>query len=384
MPGLSGVEFLERAGRIVPDAIKMILTGYADVQAAVDAINRGGAARYIAKPWRDEELVAILRDAAKRYSLTVENRRLSGVIRRQNDELKKWNGQLEVMVQEQTIHIQDKNKELEKLNGQLRKNFRKSIEAFSSLIEMRERSVSSHSKNVAALARQIAASMSLSDEEVSTILVAGLLHDIGKIGVPDAVLLKGEDEMTDSEKKECRLHPVRGQVAVESIEGFQQIGMIIRHHHEHVDGTGYPDGLKRGDIPLGSRIIAIADAVDKIANAGEPSAESYRMAIREIEFYLDTRYERYVFQHVPFILQKNIEALEKQSIAPGREMEILPDRLLPGMVITRDVKSGTGLLIIARGVVLDQKSVLALQRYFRLDPPKHGIFVRKVDLGQRQ
>ncbi len=140
MPEMSGSEFLGKARAIQPDAVRIVLTGYADVQAAVSAINEGGAYRYIAKPWNDTDLVLVIRDAVATYGLKQENARLTALTNKQNDELKKWNTELEVLVQEQTIDIQNKNKELEKLNEQLRKNFRKSIEAFSGLIEMRERS----------------------------------------------------------------------------------------------------------------------------------------------------------------------------------------------------------------------------------------------------
>ncbi|RMG57169.1 MAG: response regulator, partial [Deltaproteobacteria bacterium] len=102
MPGLSGVDFLEKAKKIAPHSVRIVLTGYADVHAAVDAINRGGAYRYVSKPWKDEELLQIIRDAASRYRLIVENRRLIQIINQQNRELKSWNEKLEARVKEQT------------------------------------------------------------------------------------------------------------------------------------------------------------------------------------------------------------------------------------------------------------------------------------------
>ncbi len=378
MPEMSGAEFLGQAKVLQPEAIRIVLTGYADVEAAINAINQGGAYRYITKPWNDADLILMVRDAAETYRLKQENKYLTDLTNRQNEELKKWNTQLEEMVQEQTLDIQNKNKELEALNEKLEKNFRKSIEAFSGLIEMREKAVSNHSKNVAALARQIAVSMQLTNEEVSNILVASLLHDIGKIGIPDAILLKQEEAMSDAEFAEYRRHPVRGQVAIEGIEGFHDIGLLIRHHHEYMDATGYPEGLKRAAIPLGSRIIAIADAIDRMANSGIVTAENFQKALNHVEFYLDMRYDRQVFQHLSPIIKQKIEALEKQGDARVEEIEITPSKLSNEMVLTRDVRSGTGLLILARGVVMNQKIIEALQRYYRIDPPKTGIFVKKA------
>jgi response regulator RpfG family c-di-GMP phosphodiesterase len=379
MPGMTGAEFLSKAKDIRPDAVRIVLTGYADVQAAISAINQGGAYRYLTKPWNDSELILMVRDAEETHRLRQENKFLNELTARQNEELKQWNTQLEAMVQEQTLDIQNNNAELKKLNEHLQKNFKNSIDAFSNLIGMREKSVANHSKNVAALAHQTASAMQMSGEELSNVLVAALLHDIGKIGIPDSVLLKREDQMNDSEFAEYRRHPVRGQVAIETIEGFRDIGLIIRHHHEYVDGTGFPEGLKRNAIPIGSRIIAMADAVDRITNAGPVTADLLLKALKHIEFYLDTRYDRHVFMYLAPILKKKISALDKQGESTIEEIEMQPSRLSPGMVLTRDVRSGTGLLVLASGVTLNDKIIGALQRYYKMDPPKTGVYIKKTD-----
>lgn len=379
MPEMTGVDFLEKSKEISPDALRILLTGYADINAAVDSINRGGAYRYLSKPWKDEELIQVIKDAANRSSLLKENKRLAGIVKRQNEELRDWNTQLEVMVQQQTIDIQNQNASLIKLNEQLKGNFRKFLEVFSNLIEMRDKSVSSHSKNVAALARQTAMAMALSEQEITDILVASLLHDIGKIGIPDSILMKEVETLLAFERKEYELHPVRGQAAVSAISEFREAGIIIRHHHEQVDGLGYPDGLKKNNIPAGSRIIALADAVDRLANSG-PSAtkNDYNRALKHIEFYLNTKFDSDIFHFMrPFILEKiQVSAAQKAS----GEIELHPDKLMPGMVLSRDVRSGTGLLLLAGGIVLEQKSITGLRHYYRIDPPKSGVFVRQAQV----
>ncbi len=377
MPQMSGWEFLEQAKKISPDAVRIVLTGYADITAAVNAINQGGASRYIAKPWNDADLVLVVKESIERYRLLEENRRLAAKIAEQNEELKKWNKNLETMVQEQTLDIQNKNKELEKLNSQLSGNFRKSIEVFSSLIEMREKTMSSHSKNVAILSRQIAINMKLTDADTNNVLVAALLHDVGKIGVPDAVLRKLPDAMNDAELSDYRSHAVRGQVAVDIIDGFRDIGLIIRHHHEYIDGSGFPDGLKMNAIPLGSRIIAVTDAYDRLLNTTVPSAEDLKKVLTSLGFYLDSRFDRKVFAQFSPIIEAKLKALEKDGSQYGKEVEVMPGMLQAGMLLTQDVRSGTGVLILARGHILDKNLVKAVQRYYELDAPKHGVFVQK-------
>ncbi len=204
-------------------------------------------------------------------------------------------------------------------------------------------------------------------------MIAALLHDIGKIGIPDSILAKREEEWNEYERNEYMLHPVRGQVAISMLEGFQEIGLLIRHHHENVDGTGFPDRLKKTAIPLGSRIISMADAVDRIANGNSLTKNNYQKALNEIEFYLDKKYDRQVFQYLKEIISRKI--IETAGKDFSREIEIHPSKLAPGMVLSRDLRSGSGILILAQGVILDQKIITAIQRYYEIDPPKSGIFI---------
>lgn len=137
MPGLSGVEFLEQAKSVAPQALRIMLTGYADINATIDAINRGGAYRYITKPWNDDEIVLTIRDAVRHYRLEEENRRLAAIVARQNEELQEWNANLKQRVLEQTTEIRKKHEELQNANERLRESYRNTILAFSRLIELR-------------------------------------------------------------------------------------------------------------------------------------------------------------------------------------------------------------------------------------------------------
>jgi len=115
MPGMLGADLLKQASEISPDTLRIILTGYTDINAAIDAINKGGAYQYITKPWKDDELIQIVRDAVYRYSLIRENKRLTEIVKRQNEELKQWNDQLQYRVQEQTIEIRESEQKFRKL-----------------------------------------------------------------------------------------------------------------------------------------------------------------------------------------------------------------------------------------------------------------------------
>ena len=372
MPGLSGAEFLERARDVAPDAVRMVLTGYADVAAAVDAINKGGAHRYLNKPWDDEELLRSVREAVEKYRLVRENRRLTETVKRQNAELKDWNANLKIRVLEQTSQIRRKNEELHGLNSRLTRNYGDSILAFSRLIELRDREVRNHSGNVAKLSAFMAEDMGLKAEEIETVRVSSLLHDIGKIGVSDLLLQKGEEEMTELEREAYVQHTVRGQAAIDSIEDLRGAGLLVRHHHECYDGSGFPDRLRGEDIPLGARIIAMADHVDRSVRklSGNDLPD---LVLADVEPWLGKRFDPRLFPFLERGVRECCGALS--SAAEMTEMECRPADLLAGMVLARDLCSGTGILLLGRGAVLDIEKIAALKRYYRIDPPADGVFV---------
>jgi len=374
MPAMTGSEFLEKAKEMLPDTVRILLTGYADINAVADAINKGGAYRYITKPWNDEELLQIIGDAVRRYSLIKENKRLQEIIRKQNEELKKWNSQLEYFVQEQTLEIQGKNKELEKLNVDLKKNYKNSILAFSSLIELRDKKTANHSKNVAELSVKTARAMNLSGMEIETITAAALLHDIGKIGTPDALILREVEEMDKEAKFEYMQHPVRGQAAIDSIEDLRPAGILIRHHHEWFNGSGFPDGLSGRKIPLGARIIAVADFIDNtFRNLNMENA--VEVVVEKLKSWLGTRFDSHLYHFIETQTEEVYGRILLKNKSHMSEFELSVNDIKEGMLLSRDVKSGTGLILLPKGTTLNWKNIQALRRYYQLDPSETGIYV---------
>jgi len=368
MPGMSGAEFLEQAGSLSPDSARLILTGHADMNTAIDAINKGGAQRYITKPWKNDDLISTLHRASERYRLIKENRYLTELTNRQNEELKKWSAELEMYVQEQTVELTYKTKELADMNATLERNFRNFVITISNLIELRDNNIANHSNNVAIISEKIAEKIGLNKEEIQNIKIAAQLHDIGKIGIPDAILLKDIDALAPFEELEYKKHSVRGQVAVDSNDAFREAGVLIRHHHESYDGKGFPDGLSGDKIPLGSRIIAIADRFDRLL-----LTRVTENALNEIKLLSGRLFDPHLFH----LLAETAGDREKSFSFAGKtvETELHPDELLPTMVLSRDIRSGTGLLLISKGVILNPKKIDSIKRYYNFDPPNTGVFV---------
>lgn len=179
MPHMDGAQFLAAVRAEWPDVMRFLLTGYADMASAIEAINQGQIYRYMNKPWVDDDLLISVRQGLDARALQRDKERLEALTRQQNETLRELNESLEAKVQERTD-------ELQKAHEQLKQSFFVAVKIFTSLIEMRHPITAGHSRRVAALARSIAQRMGLKGADLQNVFVAGLLHDIGKIGFSDA------------------------------------------------------------------------------------------------------------------------------------------------------------------------------------------------------
>jgi len=373
MPEMTGVDFLEKSRVVASAAVRILLTGYADVNAAIDAVNRGGIYRYLAKPWNDEELLQTVKGAVQMHMLIRENKRLNAVVQKQNEELKRWSQELEVIVQEQTMELQKSYDSLRAINAKLRTNFKNTIMAFAGLVELRDPRMRAHSRNVAEVCGLVAKELELGTGEREILVIAALLHDIGKIGIPDFLLKQDAEQMNYEAREEYIKHPLRGQAAVDTIEELRSAGLIIRSHHESYDGSGFPDELKKKEIPPAASILALVDYID-VKNRRYGSALSFAAIRKEVEEQAGTRFDPKL---APVVLAVAEKYYRKRTVTTEAvEVELSPDELAQGMELNRDVLSGTGILLLGKGKVLGKTSIELLRRYYKIDPPNQGIFIR--------
>ena len=371
MPGMNGADFLQQSQQLAPDAIRMLLTGYSDISAAADAINKGGASRYLNKPWNDDDLLQTLKAAVETWKLSNDNKRLQAIVQAQNEEMKQWNENLKNRVLQQTTAIRKKADDLNEALIQLKQNYSGIINAFSGLVELRGQKAQQHARNVTELAVAAAREYGLMPEELEIIRTAALLHDIGEIGLPENIFDKSQDYMTQDELKIFSQHPVRGQMAIDSIADLRPAGVLIRHHHEYFNGSGFPDHLKGDQIPIGARILAYADQLDKAVTSGGDTAEQALARVElGLEIKLDPGLQR-VFRKVARYAYFTMPEIDPNATV---ELELKPEELRAGMILTKDLISGTGMMLLNKGVTLDNVKVEAIQRYYQLDPPLHGVF----------
>ncbi|MGB7922752.1 MAG: HD domain-containing phosphohydrolase [Pyrinomonadaceae bacterium] len=233
MPGMSGIELLQRTAEMRPHMVRIILTGYTDITSLVEAINCGQVYKYVTKPWSNEDLRQTISRAIEHYE-TIKARH----------ELEFANQRLGLRLQEMTQGF---------------------VRAIADALDAKDDYVHGHARRVSGYATAIGRRLSLDAGTLEQLQLAALLHDIGKIGTPDHILLKPA-RLTPEEHAVVQLHSERGARMLAGISEMHEVAAAVRHHHERFDGTGYPEGLSGEQIPLTARIIAVADAYDAMTS----------------------------------------------------------------------------------------------------------------------
>ncbi len=352
MPEMDGVVFLEQVRQRWPDTMRLLLTGYADVTSVMGAINRGEIYRYIAKPWDDNDIILIVRGALQQRAMALEQRRLQTLVSVQNDELKELNAGLECKVEQRTVELQQSNSALQHANDRLKTNFITSIKVFTSLIELRNSHIAGHSRRVADLSRRIALRIGLDAKQSQEVFVAGLLHEIGKVGFDDDMLQTPIVMLTTRQLEVFRKHPACAAQLLFPLDELKSAAEIIAAQLERFDGSGYPDRLLGDQIPMGARILVVACDYDSLqigilAQRKLDKAQAKTVIIQG----RGKRYDPLVVDALVALLYEaaNHDANSDRAI----EISLTTRDLQVGMVLSRDLVTPSGLLMLTAGYVLD-------------------------------
>ncbi len=301
MPEIGGIGLLKEAMRISPDVAVILVTSVIDIEVAVDAI-KDGAYDYITKPFSLEQVSISVSRALEKRRLLQENQNYQRTLEEQ---------------------VASRTRQLEEALGVLQQTYHSTLVALSKALDSRDADSDGHSLRVTVYTKKLAQRLNLSESDIRIVEQGALLHDIGKIGIPDE-LLRNPEELTGREWLLMRQHPEIGYRILSSIKFLTGAAQVVLHHHEQYDGNGYPQGLKMNEIHIGASIFAVADALDRLTSEGQREIPmSFEEAIAEIQKMSGKQLDPRVVEELMVIPVSEWESLRREMAAKTKRSDFL-------------------------------------------------------------
>jgi putative nucleotidyltransferase with HDIG domain len=292
MSGMTGLEMIPHVKVISPDTVIVMISGMQTIESAINAL-RLGAFDYLMKPFDLRQAEAAIARAYEHHELIVAKRR--------------YENHLEELVEQRTA-------ELDQALDSLENAYRTTLQALTAALETRDSETHGHSERVVTFSLRLGREYGLTALEMKALEFGSLLHDIGKIGVPDAILRKPA-KLTDEEWVRMREHPMHGQQILRGIKFLEGAAKVVAQHHEKWDGSGYPLGLKAEEIDICARIFSVADAFDAITSdrvyrRGRP----YEAASQELDEWVGRQFDPKVVEAFHRVPPEDWDELRRRSL----------------------------------------------------------------------
>jgi putative two-component system response regulator len=292
MSGMSGLEMIPHVKTVSPDTVIVMISGMQTIESAINAL-RLGAFDYLMKPFDLRQAEAAVARALEYHELVVAKKR--------------YETRLEELVEQRTA-------ELDQALDSLEQAYRTTLQALTAALETRDAETHGHSERVVTFSLRLGREYGLSASNMKALEFGSLLHDIGKIGVPDAILRKPA-KLTDEEWERMREHPVHGQQILRGIKFLEGAAKVVGQHHEKWDGSGYPLGLKAEDIDICARIFSVADAFDAItSNRVYRQGRPYEAAAQELDKWAGRQFDPKVVEAFHRVPQEDWDELRRRSL----------------------------------------------------------------------
>ena len=302
MSGMSGLEMIPYISKVLPETVVVMISGLQNIESAIEAL-QVGAFDYITKPFNLTQVESSIKRALEHHELLAA--------KRSHEE------HLTNLVEARTM-------ELHQALDSIEESYRATLKALAAALETRDHETHGHSQRVINFSLRLGQELGLDQRQMMSLEFGALLHDIGKIGVPDAILHKPA-KLTEKEWIKMREHPLHGQQILRGIKFLEGASIVVGQHHEKWDGTGYPLGLKNREIDLKARIFAVADTFDAITSDHVYRAgRSYEVAAAELEKYAGHQFDPQVvaaFQRIPC---EEWEEVRQPSVTDQQLVNISP------------------------------------------------------------
>jgi len=297
MTGMSGLEMIPHLKELAPNTIVVMISGMQTVESAIGAL-RQGAFDYVMKPFDLRQVEAVVKRALEHHELIVAKQR--------------YENHLAELVEQRTA-------ELDKALNSLDDAYRSTLRALTAALETRDSETHGHSERVVTYSLRLGREYGLESETMRALEFGSLLHDIGKIGVPDSILRKPA-KLTDEEWIRMREHPSHGQQILRGIEFLEGAARVVAQHHEQWDGSGYPLGLRGQEIDICARIFSVADAYDAItSDRVYRRGKSYEAALQELDDWSGRQFDPKVIEAFHRVPKEDWEELHRRSLLPKDE-----------------------------------------------------------------
>lgn len=336
MPGENGFEFCNKVKQhpMLRGTMFILLTGLEDMDNKIKGLSLG-ADDYLTKPFHGGELVSKINAFLR--------------IKFLQDELAGEHAQLVT------------------LNEDLEMSFNGIIALLGNLIELRVPNAAARGRRAAEIALWVANKFEVALDEMQDIKYAALLHEIGKATMPDSVLMKPFQEQTEHEREEVAHFPIRGQLITQTIPRLKNVSALIRCQMENFDGTGNPDRLMKTEIPFGSRILRVINAVEQVLTSTSVDMDAVRTELL-------TRKGSYFDPQIALLVNDYLQIASQNFLIEGkRHVSVL--ELVGGMKIARDLYTASGVKLLTENTVLSLNTIERIMAHHRFDPILSGVYI---------
>ena len=359
MPEMDGATFLAAAREKAPKSIRMLLTGYADIESTVKAVNEGAIFSYISKPWNNEELKVVVNNGVNQYNLQRENDRLNKELAAANVKLEAHNQQLEQLVAKRTAALQKSNVKLKSSIVKQREMFHRLLDMIESIITATVGDDGGHTKRIAAHSRLLAQELELEKAETTRIYLAGLVHEIGKITLDDELLELPESELDNEQLHAYQSSALKGADILNKIPNLTNVATLVKHQYEKNNGQGFPDHLSGEAIPIGSRILKLVNDYDRLLLGRKfPERFSQKEAVAFLKKHSGSEYDSHLVKAYVALLDKlpTIEDINADYCLSVEQLE-------EGMTIAHDVRNQSGGVLLTKDTELTEALINKLKNY---------------------
>lgn len=371
MPIIDGAQLLAHAKTECPMAVRILLTGFSDLDSTIRAINHGHIFNYISKPWESDQLLLTLKGAAEHYLLNQKLAEVNKLLSNQNFQLQQVNQQLEeqkdtleIQVDKRTDALTQSNKRLAKAAQKQRAMFQNLLGMINAIINNRvsndqTHNETGHNSRIAMQARLMAESFGLPKNQCTHIYLAGIMADIGKVALSDELISQSEHQLTPNQLAKFQQHVTKGADILNNLANLTGVVNIIRHQLEKYSGNGYPDKLKGQDIPIGARILLILKDYDRLL-----------LGLKQPQKLSPSQAKQYLTEHAGHLYDPKLVSLYLRLLnelpdqqKQGFDFAITSSRLKIGAILCEDVHYQNDNLFLTKDTVISKQLLDKIKQY---------------------